>query len=186
MEFLSIAKLLFDEAATTTQTADGASSNIILILFKVVIAVYLFVAAIRGKGKLIENEYPKCNPKLYKLILRLISTFSGLAILANGVFEFLAGSVYGEGLGLSAEQFSTLGTVLWAIGLAGLVALIVVNVVLTDRKAMEAARKEEETNRRAGNHGDPLHAAFVFDDEDEKNAEGNDGEKKNDDQDGQN
>lgn len=181
MEFLSIARLLFDDAAATAETADAGSSNIILILFKVVIAVYLFVAAIRGKGKLIENEYPKCNPKLYKLILRLISTFTGLVILLNAVFEFLAGTAAADGTGLTAQQYSTGATVLWALGLAGLVALIVVNIVLTDRKAMEAARKQEESGRRAANHGDPLHDAFVFDEDEEKDS----GDAEENDQDGQ-
>ena len=171
MEHLIIARLLADDASAATETAVD-STNLVMVLFKVAIAVYLLVAAVRGKGKLIDNEYPKCKPAVYRLIMRLISTLAALIILANSAFEFLAGSSYGAALPFTAAQYATINTVLWAVGLVALLALIVVNIVLTDRKAMEAARKSQEQARQHSSKGnDPLHAAFVFDEEEVKAGE---------------
>lgn len=185
MEILTFARLLADDAATTTETA-ADSTNLVMVLFKVAIAVYLLVAAVRGKGKLIDNEFPKCKPAVYRLVMRLISAFAALVILANSAFEFLAGTAYGEVLPLTAEQYATINTVLWAVGLVALLALIVVNIVLTDRKAMEEARKKQEQERQHPGRGgnDPLRAAFVFDDEEVSAGEfvrkGGDGEASQD------
>ncbi|HWQ58982.1 MAG TPA: hypothetical protein VN540_08145 [Clostridia bacterium] len=171
MDYLTISRLLADDAASATDPAAASSTNLMMVLFKAAIAVYLLVVAIRGKGKLIENQFPKCPPKTYRLVMRLLSAFAALVILANSAFEFLSGTAYGAMLPLTAEQYGTINTVLWAVGLVGLLALIVVNILLTDRKAMEEARKKQDEARRSGSRGDPLRAAFVFDEEDEKQGE---------------
>lgn len=177
MEFLIFAKLLMDDTATTTQTAD-TSADLVMVVFKAAIAVYLAVIAIRGKGKVIDNEYPKCKPEVYRLVMRLVSGFAALVILANSVFEFLAGSAYGEALSLTTEQYTALNNVLWALGLVSLLALIVLNIVLSDRKAMEAARKKQEQERlHPTKSNDPLRAAFVFDDDETDEADKKNGSR---------
>ncbi len=168
MAHLAFATLLMDGAATSSEAAATDSPGIVMVLFKAIIAVYLLAGAIRGKGKLIDNQFPKCKPETYRLIMRLICAFAALVILANSAFEFLADTTY---LPLTPEQYSFINTVLWAVGLVGLLALIVVNIVLTDRKAMDEARKKQEQERLGSNKGDRLRAAFVFDEEDEKQGE---------------
>ena len=150
--------LLFDAADTSADAAAaaGTGSNLFMMIFKVVIALYLLYIGVLGRGKLLDNAYTKCTQQQYKLIMRLIALVTGILVLANGVCEYL-------GATLAAQIF-------WGISLAGLVALLVLNVVLTDRKAMEAARQEAEAEQRKS-RTDPLRAAFVFDEEDEKPSE---------------
>ncbi len=170
MEYLTSAWLAMDAASTTAEEAAAGSTNLVMVLFKALIAVYLMVGAIRGKGRLIHNEFPKCKPETYRLVMRLLCAFASIVILANSAFEFLADTAYGEALALTAAQYATINTVLWAIGLVAMLALIVVNIVLTDRKALEEARKKQEAARSGHGGGDRLRAAFVFDEEDEKDG----------------
>ncbi|HOG00914.1 MAG: hypothetical protein BWY35_00711 [Firmicutes bacterium ADurb.Bin248] len=169
MEYLRFATLLMDDAATSSEPAAATGNpGLVMVLFKVVIAVYLLAGAIRGKGKLIDNQFPKCKPETYRLLMRLICAFAALVILANSAFEYLSGTTY---LALTLEEYGVINTVLWAVGLVALLALIVVNAVLTDRKAMEEARKRQDQERRGASKGDPLRAAFVFDEEEEAQGE---------------
>lgn len=166
MAYLIHATLLMDDAAAAdTAVAAASSSNLVMVIFKAFIAVYLIVGAIRGKGRLIDNEYPKCKPETYRLVMRILCAVTGIIILINSGVEFLANSAYGARLPLTVEEYAKLGTVLWAVGLAALLALVVANILLTDRKAAEAARKKQELERTHATPGDPLRAAFVFDEE---------------------
>ncbi len=187
MAYLTFARLMMDEAAPTAESA-AASPNLMMVLFKAIIAVYLFVGAVRGKGKLIDNEFPKCKPETYRLVMRIMCGVTALFVLANSAFEFLSSApAYAALLPLTAGQYATINTVLWALGLACLVALVALNIVLTDRKAMERARKQQEGERAAGRKRDPLHAAFVFDEEEENTGSFQDHENEDtSSQDGQN
>lgn len=155
MQLLS--HLLFDTAETTTATASTGNTAFTFI-FKAAIVLYMLYVAVLGKGKLLQNDFPKCSPKTYKLIMRLISLATALFVLANGILEYVGG-------------YDVWAQVMWAIGLAGLIALLVLNIALTDRKALEEARKKEEEARRTSPKNDPLRAAFVFDDEEENAGE---------------
>ncbi len=166
MSFLNHATLLMDGAAATdTAVATAASSNMVMVIFKAFIAGYLIVGAIRGKGRLIDNEYPKCKPETYRLVMRILCAVTGIIVLINSGIEFLANSSYSALLPLTAQEYAKLGTVVWAIGLVALLALVVANIMLTDRKAAEAARKKQEAERTHSTPNDPLRAAFVFDEE---------------------
>ncbi len=171
MEHLAFARLLMDGAAATGEEAAAGSTNMVMVLFKAFIAVYMAISAIRGRGKLIDNQFPKCPPEVYRLVMRLICAFAALVILLNSALEFLSISEYGAALPLTQAQYATLNTVLWAVGLVSLIALIVVNILLTDRKALEAARQKQDEARMRVSGGDPLRAAFVFDEEEEKSGE---------------
>lgn len=166
MAFLTHAVLLMDDAAATdTALAAASSSNMVMVIFKAFIAVYLIVGAIRGKGKLIDNEFPKCKPETYRRVMRILCAVTGVVVLLNSAVEFLANSAYSTLLPLTAEAYARLGTVLWAIGLVALLGLVVANIMLTDRKAIEAARKAQGAQGTDAAPYDPLQAAFVFDEE---------------------
>lgn len=62
------------------------------------------------------------------------------------------------------------GSVLWVLGLAALVAMLVLSIVFTDRKAVaeEQRRQDEEMIRKERSK---MRAAFEFDDEDDDKPE---------------
>lgn len=125
-------------------------------LLLVAVGIYMVVCAIRGKGKLFENEHTKCSPEDYLKWMRLASFISGLVVIIHGALL-----VFGV-----IEDGSTADTVLTWVVLALIIGVVVLNVVLTDRKAMEAERKkQEEEQRNSASKNHPLHAAFFFDDE---------------------
>ncbi len=148
--------------ASTDAAASGAATMAgdggFFSIFKVIIALYLLYTSILGKGKIFENNFLKCSKAKYRLIIRLTAGAAALFVMANAALEFFYGT---EG------EYATLITVLWALGFATMLAMLVLSIVLVDRKAMEAARKEQEEQMRA-KHVDPLRAAFVFDEEDEE------------------
>ncbi len=123
--------------------------------FQVLLAAYLVVTAIRGKGQLFDNPYTKCPYEQYVKVMRVLSIISGVILLAGGVLR-LTGVV---------SSSSVLGWVIWGIGLLSIGAVFFYNVKMTDRKAAQAAQKQSFD---AARKKDPLRAAFVFDDEDEK------------------
>ena len=142
--------------------ANAAASGGLFPIFKLAIAAYLLYTAILGKGKMFENKFLKCSQAKYRLIIRLTAAASGVFVLANAALEFF---FYGR------EDLRVLITVLWALGFAAMLGMLVLSIVLVDRKALEAARKEEEANLRQ-NRSDPLRAAFVFDEDEEEAASG--------------
>ena len=165
MDLFSLKMLFETEAAADAATATNPQFNPVMAILKVAIGAYLAYMAITGKGKMIQNEYPKCSPKKYMLIMRLISAGSALMILLNAVVEALG---YFNLTSLTYDQLMTLSNVFWAIGLAALVGMIVVNVALTDKKAMEAAQKKAMAEKYGEAYvNDPLRDAFVFDEEEE-------------------
>ena len=163
-----------DPAADTvtdgTQAADGAQDQTmqqqtmagsgLFTWFQLALAVYLLYCVVTGRGKLFDNEYTKCDYKKYRRNMRILSGVAGVILLATCILE-LTGVVEGG---------TTLGWILWGVGLAAIAGVLVYNVVMTDRKAMAEAQKNAQYS--ASRHpNDPLRAAFVFDDEDEQETE---------------
>ena len=96
-------------------------------LFIPAAGLYLLWIAIFGKGKLLQNEHPKCSPEKYRFWMRILAAVSGLLLLVKGVLE-----IFGF---------------LWVLGLIALIGMMAFSVVMTDRqKAREAA--EEEAKKR--------------------------------------
>lgn len=127
-----------------------------LAMFGLIIGVYLIYAAIKGKGKLYENEYLNCPREQYVKGLRILAALSGALLTISNLLEYLG----------VIDPGSPLAVVLWAAGLASLIAMMVYSSKKTDRKAAAAGRKTVES---AGKKDyDPLRAAFVFDDEEEE------------------
>ncbi len=126
--------------------------------FQALIAAYLVYSAIRGKGQLFENAYTKCPYETYLKGMRIVCLIGGLVMLAVSVLFIVMPTLH-EGV---------LGWVLWGLGLLAVIAIFVYNIKMTDRKAAAAAQKQAASAVR---QKDPLRAAFVFDDEEENDAE---------------
>ena len=122
-----------------------------LDIFQIGIGVYLAFFAIRGKGKVYENEYVKEGmEEKYRKTMRLwLAVLSPMVILV-GTLGLLG---YNKGFGLNVP------TILWALTIVGFVMLIVQTSKMTDKTKSRASA--------AGQQAGPYrHPAFDFDDED--------------------
>lgn len=152
--------------STTAATTESGRGNGI---FQLIVAVYLLYMAIRGKGKLFDNKYTKCPYEKYRLIMRLLCALSAV-LMASGCILELTGVI---------PPNSTLSWVLWGLGFASLIAILVFNIAMTDRKAAMAAMQAEQEAKASGAGAakdDPLRGAFVFDDEEGEEAAGAEGQ----------
>jgi len=143
------------EGSVPPESAENADIPVagfdMFALLKVAAGIYLLYGAVRGKGKFFENEYPKCSREKYVLIMRISSVIAGALVVADGVTGMLG--VF--------EAGSTAQLALFWVAIGSVVAIIVINVVLTDRKAMEQARMRSEAEARRSR----AHAAFDFEDD---------------------
>ena len=103
-------------------------------LFIPAAGLYLLWIAIFGKGKLLQNEHPKCSPEKYRFWMRILAAVSGLLLLVKGVLE-----IFGV-----VKVGTFLSGFLWVLGLVALIGMMAFSVVMTDRqKAREAADEDE-------------------------------------------
>lgn len=131
-----------------------------MTLFELLIGVYLIYAAIKGEGKLYENEFLNCSREEYVKGLRILGAITGVLMLLSGGLELIG----------VVDPASVWALILWAISFASIVAMMVYSVKKTDRAA---AKANTPTNRpQSDKPYDPLRAAFVFDDEDEEEQQG--------------
>ena len=128
-----------------------------LTLLQLIIGIYLLVCAVRGKGKVLENEYLKIPRERYVKIMRILSAICGAVLCATSALE-LAGILL---------PGTVLAWVFWALGIASILPLLVFSIKATDREAAKAGKPGPEAGQKAPAH-DPLRAAFVFDDEEEE------------------
>ena len=93
--------------------------------------------------------------------MRAVALAGAVFTLGNSAIEFF---LYDN------ATFKAVGSVLWVLGLAALVAMLVLSIVFTDRKAVaeEQRRQDEEMIRKERNK---MRAAFEFDDEDDDKPE---------------
>jgi len=127
-------------------------------IFQLLIGVYLIYCAITGRGKLYENEYLKCSREQYVKTMRILAAITGVILTGSTALE-LAGVV---------PPASTVGWILWALGFLPILGMAVYSSRMTDREAARQGRKTSAAAKDAAPTHDPLRAAFVFDDDDEK------------------
>ena len=153
MKTLALAILAL-EANPAIYASDGTLNY--MPIFKIIIAVYLLYVAVLGRGKILENKHLKIEEKKFRSIMRAVA-------LAGAVEFFLYDNA----------TFKVVGSVLWMLGLAALVAMLVLSIVFTDRKAVaeEQRRQDEEMIRKERSK---MRAAFEFDDEDDDKSESDD------------
>ena len=121
-------------------------------------AVYV---AVLGRGKILENKHLKIEEKKFRTIMRAVALAGAVFTLGNSAIEFF---LYDN------ATFKVVGSVLWVLGLAALVVMLVLSIVFTDRKAAaeEQRRQDEEMIRKERSK---MRAAFEFDDEDDDKPE---------------
>lgn len=133
-------------------------------LLQLIIGVYLLYCAAMGKGKIFENDYIKVPRAEYVKKLRILSAISGTILTVTSALEYFGVLVPG----------TTLGWISWAIGLASIIPMMVYSSKSTDREAAKAGRPTAEAAKAKGQPTppkDPLRAAFVFDEEEEEEAD---------------
>lgn len=128
----------------------------IMTMFELVIAVYLLYCAIKGEGKLYENDYLKCSREEYVKGMRRFAVVTGGLMLISSGLELLK----------VVDPMSPIGIILWALTFGCIIAMMIYSVKKTDREAANAG-KATACSQPEKPH-DPLRAAFVFDDEEEE------------------
>lgn len=116
------------------------------------IGIYVIVNAIRGKGSLFTDRFIKDEKKKsFKSVMRVLSAIAGVAFITACVI----------GVCFSYKPWATLVRyICFGAGVAALIAMIVINNVMTDK---EKKRKEQAT-ALTGGHGSSA-AAFEFDED---------------------
>ena len=158
MKTLALAILAL-EANPAIYASDGTLNY--MPIFKIIIAVYLLYVAVLGRGKILENKHLKIEEKKFRTIMRAVALAGAVFTLGNSAIEFFL---------YENVTFKAVGSVLWVLGLAALIAMLVLSIVFTDRKAVaeEQRRQDEEMIRKERNK---MRAAFEFDDEDDDKPE---------------
>lgn len=77
------------EAAPATETQQGGSmlGMDFMLIFNIFIAVYLLYYAIKGTGKIYENDYPKEMKEVHDKFLRKFCWIVGAGMLVLGILE---------------------------------------------------------------------------------------------------
>ncbi len=80
---------LFEEAQ---QVANPMSSSLdFMMIFNIFIAAYLLYYAIKGSGKVYENEYPKAMQESYLKFMRKFCWIAGVGMMVFSILEYLNG-----------------------------------------------------------------------------------------------
>ena len=132
----------------------------IMTMFELFIGIYLIYAAIKGEGKLYENEYLNCSREEDVKVMRVLAAITGVLLMITGGLE-LFGIV---------DPASVEALILWAVGFASIIAMLIYSSKKTDRAAARAGRPTNLPESKTPY--DPLRAAFVFDEEDEEEQAG--------------
>ena len=128
----------------------------IFSLIQAFMGVYLLYCAAFGKGKVLENDYLKVPREEYRKRMRLLSGVSGFILALGGGLTALG----------AVSPASVLGWILWGLGLASIIPMMVYSSKCTDKDAAAAGRATDNSNPQTKKE-DPLRAAFVFDEEEE-------------------
>lgn len=116
------------------------------------VALYLLVSAVRGKGSLFNDEFIKEAKKdQFKKLMRLICIVIGIVFLVSALLSILFSYL---------DWVPVARYVLFGVGLAGLITMVIINNLFTD--------KEKRAKAYQGGGGGSSHnssAAFEFDED---------------------
>lgn len=139
-----------EEAGQVNYTVSVNRFNFSIIEFLIAaVGLYLIVTAIRGKGSTFSDEYIKEEKKpLFRRLALLLGILAGLVLIASGIIAICFSYCDWSAI----ARYICLGT-----ALALLIAMAVVNSVMTDREKRDKADKQ-----KMGGSGSSA-AAFEFD-----------------------
>lgn len=82
-------------STATSQAAEAqnpmSSSMNFMMIFNIFIAAYLLYYAIKGTGKVYENEYPKAMKEEHAKLLRKFCWITGVGLLVFSILEYIKG-----------------------------------------------------------------------------------------------
>ncbi|MDL2237531.1 hypothetical protein LJC56_06850 [Christensenellaceae bacterium OttesenSCG-928-K19] len=81
---------LLAEQSTATETTMSSSMDFML-MFNIFIAAYLLYYAIKGTGKVYENDYPQSMKEDHAKFLRMFCWIVGIGMLVFTILEFIQG-----------------------------------------------------------------------------------------------
>lgn len=131
----------------------------LMTLFEVCIGIYLLYAAVKGSGKLYENDYLNCSREEYVAGMRKLAVLTGVLMLLSSGLELIG----------IVDAGSALGWILWALTFGSICLMMVYSSRKTDKAAAKAGKPTGEAAPEKPH--DPLRAAFVFDDEEDEAQE---------------
>jgi len=80
-----------DQATTEAATGLMDSSMSFMIIFNIFIAIYILYYAIKGSGKIYENDYPKEMQEAHNKFLRKFCWITGIGLLIFSILEYANG-----------------------------------------------------------------------------------------------
>ena len=135
-------------------------------LFKPVAGLYLLIwCAILGKGKLLRHEHLKCSEEVFRRNMRILCAVSGVILIFSGVVDIIGDIAPGAFI----DPASVLGWIIWGVGLAALISVMVYSIVMTDHSAARKAQKEAAEKEQAAARSVKFpSSAFDFEDDKRK------------------
>ncbi len=115
------------------------------------VGVYIIVSALRAKGSLFNDEYIKDDKKvLFKRLMRILAIGAGVIFIISAVLSVCFSYL---------DWVRTVRLVIFIIGLALLIGMIVLSTVFTDKEKRAKAQRGPVTAASSSN------AAFEFDED---------------------
>lgn len=146
-------------------TPENMANFDIFTLFKPIAGIYLLLwCGILGKGKLLQNKHIKVKREVFTRNMRLICGASGALLILSGIIDILSDIMPGAFL----DPSSVVAWIIWGLGLAALIGIMVYSIITTDRESLRKAQEEETRKAAAEARGRSRmpSSAFDFDKED--------------------
>mgnify|MGYP000865797794 CR=1 FL=1 len=102
-----------------------------MLIFNIFIAAYLLYYAIKGDGKVYENDYPKAMQEEHRRMLRMFCWIAGAGMLVLSILEFMNG----------------FGSVFTIVSIAFVLGCIVVYFVFFRIKFKEFLKKDKPAKK---------------------------------------
>ena len=117
---------------------DLSNMNSMMVWFNIFIAVYLLYYAIKGSGKVYENDYPKEMKEEHAKFLRMFCWVTGVGMLVLSILEYISIS----NADAAAGSFNSPFTI---VSIVYVLACIVVYFVVFQKKFRPYLKKDKTT-----------------------------------------
>ena len=106
-----------------------------MIIFNIFIAVYLLYYAIKGSGKVYENDYPKEMKESHNKLLRKFCWITGVGLLIFSVLEYI-------------YSFGSVWTIVSIVYILGAVVIYFVLFQVRYRKYLKDPKKQTPAKKK--------------------------------------